>query len=121
MSESVSTLSPASVELEENMSGWRARLNHERQFRIEQLAGIHHDITANSRLTHDELTMALRSAAISALNHINAALARMDAGEYGRCLRCAGLIPSARLDVLPMTALCMPCQHHQQTGRPVRS
>jgi RNA polymerase-binding transcription factor DksA len=103
------------------MSAWRARLNQERRFRIEQLAGIHHDTTTNSRLAHDEVTMALRSAAISALNHINAALARMDTGEYGRCLRCAGPIPSARLDVLPMTALCMPCQHHQQTGRPVRS
>ena len=36
MSESVSTLSSASIELEENMSAWRARLNQERQFRIEQ-------------------------------------------------------------------------------------
>jgi DnaK suppressor protein len=119
MSESLSTLSPASVELEGKLAAWRDELNKERQFRIEQLADIHHDITTNPGLIHDELTMALRSAAISVLNHINAALARMDAGEYGRCLHCADPIPAARLDVLPMTALCMPCQHQQQTRRPV--
>lgn len=93
---------------------WRDRLQGEHRFRTEQVAHLNDDIIANPQLLHDGVTTALRRAARVALDDVNAALARMDAGDYGRCTRCAEPIPHDRLDVLPMTALCMPCQHQDQ-------
>ena len=40
---------------------------------------------------------------------IRAALARMDAGEYGYCTRCGDEIEAARLDLLPATPFCASC------------
>ena len=43
------------------------------------------------------------------LEDIRGALARVDAGTYGRCLRCGGAIPAARLELRPFAATCVPC------------
>jgi len=43
------------------------------------------------------------------LEDIRAALARVDAGTYGRCARCGGAIPEARLELRPFAATCVPC------------
>jgi len=43
------------------------------------------------------------------LEDIHAALARVDAGTYGRCARCGGAIPAARLELRPFAATCVPC------------
>lgn len=40
---------------------------------------------------------------------INAALARIDADEYGHCVNCGAKIADARLDVLPYTPFCSSC------------
>lgn len=40
---------------------------------------------------------------------IQAALARMDAGEYGVCTKCGIEIAPERLDVLPFTPFCSKC------------
>lgn len=40
---------------------------------------------------------------------IDAALARLDAGEYGRCPRCGEAIEAKRLAFDPATPLCGPC------------
>ena len=40
---------------------------------------------------------------------IKAALARMDAGEYGDCVKCGSEISEDRLDVLPFTPFCRKC------------
>lgn len=53
----------------------------------------------------------LRGAARAALADIDAALRRIELGTYGSCRRCGTAIPLDRLEVLPMVALCMPCQH----------
>ena len=41
---------------------------------------------------------------------IQAALARMEAGTYGRCETCGHALPPARLDTLPMARRCVHCQ-----------
>ena len=116
MSRSVSTLTTLPAETEGALHTWRDRLHDERRFRTEQLTLLDQEVTANPRLMHDGVTMALRAAATAALHDVDAALARMRAGQYGRCVQCTRLIPHDRLDVLPMAALCMPCQYEQQTG-----
>lgn len=43
------------------------------------------------------------------LQQVDDALARMDAGDYGRCANCGQSIPIARLRVRPFATLCVPC------------
>ena len=40
---------------------------------------------------------------------IKAALERMDAGEYGYCVKCGDAISEDRLEVLPCTPFCRKC------------
>jgi RNA polymerase-binding transcription factor DksA len=40
---------------------------------------------------------------------IDAALKRIEAGEYGYCVRCGEAIPEARLDLVPHAPLCRTC------------
>ncbi len=43
------------------------------------------------------------------LLRIEAALERVESGEYGHCLACGAPIPEARLDLDPAAVLCMDC------------
>ena len=43
------------------------------------------------------------------LERIEAALDRMEQGNYGCCEECGGRIPKARLEVLPDTPYCVKC------------
>lgn len=43
------------------------------------------------------------------LDDIDAALARLDAGTYGRCEVCGGPIARARLEARPYAATCIRC------------
>jgi len=43
------------------------------------------------------------------LRRINAALARMDEGEYGYCLECGEEIAARRLELDPAAPLCIKC------------
>lgn len=45
----------------------------------------------------------------AALDAINAALARVHDGTYGTCDRCDRPISAARLEVVPTTTTCVPC------------
>ena len=58
-----------------------------------------------------QVTRALTLAAEWALSEIDSALQRLDEGSYGICERCAEPIPWERLEVLPMSRLCTPCQY----------
>ncbi|MDR2294177.1 MAG: TraR/DksA family transcriptional regulator [Microbacterium sp.] len=53
--------------------------------------------------------IAQRDAAEHELRDIAAAEARRADGGYGICVDCGGLIPQARLDVLPFALRCVPC------------
>ena len=44
------------------------------------------------------------------LNQIDAALARIAAGQYGLCTRCGEPLDPERLIALPETPLCLSCQ-----------
>jgi RNA polymerase-binding transcription factor len=56
-------------------------------------------------------------AAEAALSEIDAALQRLENGSCGICERCAEPIPGERLEVLPMSRLCTPCQYLAESGR----
>lgn len=91
---------------------WR-RLQAERRFRLEQLAAL--DAELAGRQGRGSVQLALRMAATTALNEIDAALLRIAEGEYGRCVSCTRPIPAARLDVMPSVPRCMRCHFNEQT------
>lgn len=43
------------------------------------------------------------------LRNITSALARIESGDYGYCLKCDELISTARLEVDPAASLCINC------------
>lgn len=50
------------------------------------------------------------------LQEIDAALRRMDDGDYGDCEECGGEIEFRRLEVQPAASRCVPCQsQHEKT------
>jgi RNA polymerase-binding transcription factor DksA len=44
------------------------------------------------------------------ITEIDAALARLEAGTYGLCVRCGAPIPEERLELRPFAATCVTCQ-----------
>jgi DnaK suppressor protein len=54
--------------------------------------------------------LALGDRSRAALEAVNAALARLDAGTYGRCTGCGHDVGAERLEALPAAALCIACQ-----------
>lgn len=59
---------------------------------------------------HEDLDFALVEMQAQTLRHINAALARLRAGDYGICHECEEEIPEKRLRALPFATRCLSCQ-----------
>lgn len=57
-----------------------------------------------------ERDLVLSAQARAAVEEVDRALAKMDAGTYGVCERCGQAIPKARLKALPYAALCVACK-----------
>jgi len=87
----------------------RRELEEERRFRLDQLEELYAEAVTTADTARRQVTRALIAAAQWALGDINAALYRMARGTYGICERCAARIPLERLEILPMTRLCVPC------------
>jgi DnaK suppressor protein len=98
----------------------RTELEQQRNFRVEQIEEV--EVHAAEALAAGDdarlqVTRSLFMAAEAALQEINAALARLDHGTYGTCERCHQPIPIERLEVLPTSRSCMPCQARADIGR----
>ncbi len=57
----------------------------------------------------DEVLEDLGLSAQSEIRMIEAALGRMEAGEYGDCVQCGDRISEERLDLIPATPFCRNC------------
>ena len=57
----------------------------------------------------DEVLEGMGLSAQAEIRMIKAALARMDADEYGDCVECGEIIVKERLNVLPYTPFCQVC------------
>jgi DnaK suppressor protein len=107
----------------------RQMLEEQRRFRLDQLVELGQQDSDSSGSPYatgsiagvdtarEEVTAALTAAARSALRDVESALARMDTGRYGMCLRCGTQISLDRLSVLPQTSLCAGCQRRNQPRR----
>lgn len=61
-----------------------------------------------------DLTLAAIDRDAAELEAIDAALERLDAGTYGRCIDCGAEIPAARLARNPEAARCITCQQRRE-------
>jgi DnaK suppressor protein len=98
----------------------RADLDQQRRFRskqLEELAVNASEAMATADQNRLQVTRVLTLAAEAALWEIDAALQRLEDGSYGICERCAEPIRWERLEVLPMSRLCTPCQYLAESGR----
>ncbi|MBV0893322.1 TraR/DksA C4-type zinc finger protein [Paracoccus sp. Z118] len=64
---------------------------------------------AASERQGDEVLSALGASDRAEMRRIDAALARVEAGEYGFCVRCGNEIAEGRLALLPDTPFCADC------------
>ncbi len=72
---------------------------------------------AASQVFEQQRDLALRDRAVHHLEQVDAALARLDTGMFGRCLRCGRAIAAARLEALPWAARCIECQSALDRGQ----
>lgn len=64
-----------------------------------------------------DLDLALLQMTAETLIRIDEALVRLDAGNYGSCLECAGEIANLRLRALPFAVRCLPCEQRLEHER----
>ncbi len=57
----------------------------------------------------DEVLESIGTAGLHEIEMIHAALARIEAGEYGYCVKCGAEIAQERLNVIPATPFCRNC------------
>jgi DnaK suppressor protein len=63
--------------------------------------------TANFQQAIDMTLLQIKA---TTLAHIDEALGRIDAGQYGSCVECKGPISGERLRALPFAARCLECE-----------
>lgn len=108
---------PRSALLEE-----RSRIQSQYDALDDELRGLG-EVGADSDVTFDEeggegspvaverdRLRAMMSARRAAMDEVDAALARIDAGTYGTCESCGGEIAAERLEALPTTTVCVACK-----------
>ena len=65
---------------------------------------------AASQVFAQQRDLALRDRADGQLALVDEALARLDAGTFGTCVRCGRPVGTDRLEALPWAARCIDCQ-----------
>ncbi|MFG1665883.1 TraR/DksA family transcriptional regulator [Streptomyces sp. Y7] len=84
----------------------RQRLEHARNSRLAQLEAL----GETGQSADDHLLSAQAEAIRRVLKEIDEAFTRIDEGTYGSCLGCSKPVPAERLEILPYTRYCVPCQ-----------
>ena len=92
--------------------GAASRVEHAREV-LEQDAD-----DARQRDADREVDFAVADREAVELAAIDAALARLAAGRYGRCGNCGEDIPLARLQLEPQALRCIACETERERGQP---
>lgn len=96
----------------------RSSLLEQRAFRREQLRRIRQSPGSPARLRSAmvEVQDCLAMGARIVLADVEAALARMETGHYGRCCQCREAVGLARLRICPQTLYCAECHRLREQG-----
>jgi DnaK suppressor protein len=95
----------------------RAELVHDSEFTAEEQRPVELDQQSVGRLSRmDALQVQAMAQALEArrqgrLVRIEAALQRLEAGDYGVCEECGDEIPTKRLEIDPAIERCVDCAH----------
>ncbi len=89
----------------------RARLREELASTIEAPGQMTYgsQAAAATHVFEQQRDLALRDRAIAQLALVEAALARLEAGTFGKCTRCGKAIAAERLEALPWAEHCIDC------------
>ena len=83
------------------------------------------NVPDSAELAADDVTRDVTMAEIdrdaAEVEAIDAALERLEAGTYGRCVDCGTTIPRARLAQSPEAARCVACQRHREQDSALRT
>jgi DnaK suppressor protein len=90
-----------------------AEINDLQRDRISDGAG-DDQADAGTKTFEREQEISLANGIFERLNQAERALARLDAGTYGRCERCGNPIPTARLEAYPSVTLCVSCKQIEE-------
>ncbi|MEU7473444.1 TraR/DksA C4-type zinc finger protein [Streptomyces sp. NPDC044984] len=107
----------------EDLAALRENLYEQRLFRQEQLRqfAVHSSNRADDRRQTDaaqvEVGVKLAASARMVLADVEAALARMDSGQYGTCHLCRRAVERHRLLIVPQARYCGRCQQVREAGR----
>ena len=88
------------AELERRLTGIEAELDSHDSKDWEELA---------VEREEDEVLEGMGQSGLAEIEKLRAALARIEDGSYGICVRCGEDISAERLDVLPATPFCRNC------------
>lgn len=77
-------------------------------------------ISRMDAMQQQAMAQAMRERALTQQRRLAAALARIDAGSYGRCCECGVDIDPARLDNDPAAVFCSDCMAEREAGRSER-
>ncbi len=113
--------------IERNPEALRSELQRRRRVILETTRRAHAELDAlraaerdpefeeGAQSEHEQFTLTrLTETQRREIAHIDAALARVDAGEYGVCRDCGQEIDPRRLEALPYALLCTECAAHEE-------
>lgn len=83
---------------------------------LSSAAGDQHIADHASEMFDREVDESLGENAEVIVREIDDALARIDAGTYGTCIRCGQPIPDERLAAVPYAVLCVSCRRDEERG-----
>ena len=69
-----------------------------------------------AQLGNVEVVSALETEAVEQLAEIEAALQRLELGQYGQCANCGDAISPERLQAMPASTECLECAALQDAG-----
>ena len=106
----------------EDLAALREDLREQQAFRQEQLRQFASTSRAEDRRRQAdpariEVGIKLAASARMVLADVEAALARMDSGEYGACQLCLRPVERHRLLIVPQARYCGRCQQVKEAGR----
>ena len=87
-----------------------------RDVRSDRAGDVIDEIEHSDADTHGDIGFAVLQMQTETLARIDAALVRLDAGEYGSCVSCGGEISETRLRALPFAVRCRACEERHEQG-----
>jgi len=109
---------PSAGPAEADLRAFRSRLEEQHRFRVEQLEELAAEAGASTDSERLDVARMLAIGARSALRDVEHALVRIELGTYGVCEDCTRPIQRERLDVVPMSRYCTPCQRRASATAP---